>query len=58
MKFAFNALTISSINQQLILIHHANQNNMNKQKIYHDQKEKKVEFEQFESHNAIIKTFF
>lgn len=43
-------------------MHHANQKNEIKQKIYydqnHDQKKKKFEFQQFEFRNAMIKTFF
>ena len=47
---------------QSIFVHHANQKEKIESEIYHDQnhdqKEKKFEFQQFESRNAMMKTFF
>ena len=56
-KFTYNVFFVNSVQVQ-IFAYHASQKNDDQQKIYHDQKEKKIEHHQFEHHNAMIEIFF
>ena len=56
-KFAYNVLSANQVQSQTSA-YHASQKDDDQQEVYHDQREKKIEHQQFEHHSAMIEIFF